>query len=150
MSAPATTDRRGWYLSLHEEFERSMGGAAGALRPLRRQALERFARLGFPTTRDEQWRYTSVAPLARTNFGPAAEAAATRVELAALETFSFPGLDCSRLVFVDGHWSPELSAVRALPPPESASPAWPLPWRSPPSWCAAIWSAARRTRPSPV
>jgi Fe-S cluster assembly protein SufD len=115
MDAPATTDRRDWYLSLHEEFERGLDGPSADLRPLRRQALERFAQLGFPTTRDEQWRYTSVAPLARTEFRPAAAATAAQVDLAALEPFSFPGLECSRLVFVDGHWSPELSAVRALP-----------------------------------
>jgi Fe-S cluster assembly protein SufD len=32
---------------------------------LRAAAFERFAELGFPTTRDEEWRFTNVAPIAR-------------------------------------------------------------------------------------
>ena len=35
---------------------------------LREAAFERFARLGFPTTHDEDWRFTSVAAIARTKF----------------------------------------------------------------------------------
>ena len=35
---------------------------------LRRRALDRFLALGFPTTRNEEWRFTSVAPIARTPF----------------------------------------------------------------------------------
>jgi Fe-S cluster assembly protein SufD len=35
---------------------------------LRREALARFAELGFPTERNEDWKFTSVAPLVRTPF----------------------------------------------------------------------------------
>jgi len=35
---------------------------------LREAALRRFNELGFPTTRDEEWRFTNVAPIARSNF----------------------------------------------------------------------------------
>jgi len=35
---------------------------------LRESAFARFAKLGFPTTRDEEWRFTNVAPIARTVF----------------------------------------------------------------------------------
>src|ERR1700761_5683412 len=35
---------------------------------LRASAFERFATLGFPTTRDEEWRFTNVAPIARANW----------------------------------------------------------------------------------
>jgi Fe-S cluster assembly protein SufD len=35
---------------------------------LRETAFQNFARLGFPTTHDEEWRFTNVAPIARTNF----------------------------------------------------------------------------------
>ncbi|MCS7315071.1 MAG: Fe-S cluster assembly protein SufD [Bryobacterales bacterium] len=41
------------------------------LQGLRRTALSRFAELGFPTTRVEEWKYTNLAPLARTVFEPA-------------------------------------------------------------------------------
>ncbi len=42
------------------------------LHGLKRTALARFAELGFPTTRVEEWKYTNLAPLARTVFAPAA------------------------------------------------------------------------------
>ena len=35
---------------------------------LRETAFQRFAALGFPTTHDEEWRFTNVAPIARAGF----------------------------------------------------------------------------------
>ena len=35
---------------------------------IREEARQRFSDLGFPTTHDEDWRFTSVAPIARTSF----------------------------------------------------------------------------------
>jgi Fe-S cluster assembly protein SufD len=35
------------------------------LQQLREDAFQRFSELGFPTTHDEEWRFTSVAPIAR-------------------------------------------------------------------------------------
>ena len=39
----------------------------------RRRAIARFASLGFPTQRDEDWKYTSVAAIAGTSFGAEGE-----------------------------------------------------------------------------
>ncbi|MGD0498357.1 MAG: Fe-S cluster assembly protein SufD [Bryobacteraceae bacterium] len=39
------------------------------LQRLRAAAFQRFVELGFPTTHDEDWRFTNVAPIARTRFG---------------------------------------------------------------------------------
>ncbi len=38
------------------------------VKELRERAFARFAELGFPTTKNEEWRFTNVAPIARTNF----------------------------------------------------------------------------------
>src|SRR5450432_4535175 len=38
------------------------------LQQLREAAFQRFAELGFPTTHDEEWRFTNVAPIARAAF----------------------------------------------------------------------------------
>jgi Fe-S cluster assembly protein SufD len=35
---------------------------------LRNDAFQRFSQLGFPTTHDEEWRFTNVAPIARADF----------------------------------------------------------------------------------
>jgi Fe-S cluster assembly protein SufD len=79
-----------------------------ALRELRRRAAERFAALGFPTMREEDWRFTNVAPVAKTRFAPApASYDRARVE-AAIAPLRLA--DAHELVFVDGRFAPELSA----------------------------------------
>ena len=42
------------------------------VRQLRDSAFQRFAQMGFPTTHDEEWRFTNVAPIARATFASAA------------------------------------------------------------------------------
>ncbi len=111
----AVTQEKDRYLERFARFEK--GAAANGqswLRPIRRAAIARFAELGFPTTRDEDWRFTSVAPIAQTSFRLAED---DRVELAPreLEHFTFPGLAANRLVFVNGRYAPGLSSLRPLP-----------------------------------
>ena len=61
------------YVSAFERLQKDLHEDACAwLRPRRQQAIERFAESGFPTTRMEEWRYTSVKPIARVAFRPAA------------------------------------------------------------------------------
>ena len=80
------------------------------LQEARRAALERFEGLGFPTTREEDWRFTNVAPIARTVFRSAAgPGTVTAAELAQATCGEAP----QRLVFVDGRYAPELSSVEA-------------------------------------
>ncbi|MCH8151752.1 MAG: Fe-S cluster assembly protein SufD [Planctomycetes bacterium] len=102
------------YLSRFAQLEaRLAGDGAALLLPIRKKAIERFAQLGFPTTRDEDWRFTNVAPIARTAFG-----AATRdgeaVEAQQLATSALMQADWPRLVFVNGHVAPQLSSVGEL------------------------------------
>jgi Fe-S cluster assembly protein SufD len=102
MSVAAETDV---YRSLFERRQAAARGAEpGWLQALRREAMERFETLGFPTTRDEAWKYTSVAPIARTPFEPAAPG---RFDGRALAPFRLRGT--REIVFVNGHLVPELS-----------------------------------------
>src|SRR5213593_229901 len=82
-------------------------------RELRRSALDRFTALGFPTTKHEEWKYTNVAPIARSRFE---RAESTRNGLTAerLARFSFGEQGGTRLVFVDGRYAPALSALPDL------------------------------------
>ncbi len=66
------------YLSEFAARERQLSAVGpGWLHAMRRSALARFGELGFPTTRVEEFKYTNLAPLARTAFetAPAASAA---------------------------------------------------------------------------
>jgi Fe-S cluster assembly protein SufD len=79
---------------------------------LRRTAWEQFAALGFPSPRSEAWRSTDVSPIARTSFAAAGVATVREAEL---DGIAVPGLAGPRLVFVNGHWVPELSRLDGLP-----------------------------------
>jgi Fe-S cluster assembly protein SufD len=92
------------------ELESALAGLASAgLGALRAEAAERFRTLGFPTLRDEEWRFTNVAPVAKTRFVAARGAVP---EAAALEPHRLEGT--VERVFVDGRPAPEL-ARGALP-----------------------------------
>jgi Fe-S cluster assembly protein SufD len=72
------------------------------LRGLRSAAMARFTERGFPTTRDEGWRHTSLTPLARTVFRTAEPAFDTgRIE-AALSGLRLPNAGENEIVFVNG------------------------------------------------
>ena len=101
------------YLAEHERFQRELpAGEPAAVKALRRMAIERFAALGFPTSRQEQWRQTNVAPIAQGTFHrPESDPEAVGPEQIA--PFDFAA--AARLVFVDGRFSARLSSVNGLP-----------------------------------
>jgi Fe-S cluster assembly protein SufD len=83
-------------------------GGPSFLEPVRALALARFAERGLPTTRDEDWRFTSVGAIARTAFARPDPSAAPRVKASDLAPLRLP--DCAaELVFVDGVFAPDLS-----------------------------------------
>ncbi len=104
------------FVSHFQGLERTMErGGRGWRLETRRAAIRRFAELGFPTTKDEEWKYTNLAPIARTAFRPAAARDPHGVIEERLEPFTFGVLKCTQLVFVNGHYSPRLSWRRSLP-----------------------------------
>jgi Fe-S cluster assembly protein SufD len=91
---------------------RRSGGEPPDLTRVRDEAWHRFLTLGFPTTRDEEWRFTNVAPIAEGDFTLAPLApGATNVDVA---TSRLPGA-IAELVFVNGRFDPLLSRRAPLP-----------------------------------
>ncbi len=92
--------------------EASANGSAW-LRDVRRQGLAEFERLGFPTERrgNERWKYTNVAPIARTTFAYPFEVAEDAVTESSLKRQAPWSDDWARLVFVDGRFSESLSTT---------------------------------------
>lgn len=91
--------------SLADFEEKRFDGEPDWLSTLRREAFARLSARGFPTTRDEAWRFTNVARIVRTPF-----------QLAPGHTGSphpgpLPGRDGMRIVFVNGRYAPELSQL---------------------------------------
>ena len=86
------------------------------LLPVRKAGIARFAEAGFPTLRDEDWRFTNVAPLAKLPFTFTPETSADGAVKKALADHVFAKLSGPRLVFVNSYFQPALSAVADLPP----------------------------------
>ncbi|SHL64788.1 Fe-S cluster assembly protein SufD [Rhodanobacter sp. OK091] len=79
----------------------------------RQQNREAFAAGGLPDTRVEAWKYTALRALAQRRFAHGDAAAATRA--VDTSTFALPGVEGPRLVFVNGVFRADLSAVDRLP-----------------------------------
>jgi Fe-S cluster assembly protein SufD len=95
-----------------EEFERLDKQQTGPawLQSLRQQGFARFSETGFPTTHEEDWRFTSVAPISRTEFEPAPR---VHISLADLDVFRTSDFAC-QLTFVNGRFAPGLSRIPEL------------------------------------
>jgi Fe-S cluster assembly protein SufD len=101
------------YLTHFADREQRAAAEPAWLGGLRKGAMDRFASLGFPTTHNEDWKYTNVAAIAKLAVRPAPEAKLTRKDL---DRLPLANLGCGvRLVFLNGRFSPELSAVDGMP-----------------------------------
>jgi Fe-S cluster assembly protein SufD len=110
----AVTEQTGAWL---ESFTAQPAASSPWMQELREAGFRRFAELGFPTTHDEDWRFTNVAPIARMKFAASAgeDVGFTKPEGPGVHVLLVNGL----LVWQ----SPELPAgVRIGPIDETAEP----------------------------
>lgn len=93
-----------------ELFEKRF--ASDALIEHRRDAFNQFIQAGFPTPRDEAWKYTNLRRLESRDFAVAESAPV------GIDPGQYPWISCTanRLVFINGHWSPALSSMMPQPP----------------------------------
>jgi Fe-S cluster assembly protein SufD len=91
--------------------DRPRGGSRW-LQDLRDHAASRFVELGFPSMRDEEWRFTNISPIASTEFKLAPS---SKLDPAIIDTFLYADAPF-RLVVLNGRVAPELSRTAGLPP----------------------------------
>ena len=116
-ASPVTARPVDRYLEAQRRFTANGGAKAPDwLQQLRSAAIARFEALGFPTTRQEAWRFTSVAAIAETPFALSEAPAVRAPALADLEPFLLGDAAPHRLVFVNGRYSARLSRVEGFPP----------------------------------
>jgi len=105
------------YVAAFGEFEREHSG--DAVHPLRKSAIARLADMDLPHSRQEEWRFTNVAPIRNADFPVARPgrngAGANGVGREDVARLGTPGEYIARLVLVDGHYREELSTVGTLP-----------------------------------
>ncbi|MBX3279968.1 MAG: Fe-S cluster assembly protein SufD [Acidobacteria bacterium] len=76
---------------------------------LRQLAAARAEELELPTTRDEEWKYTNIAPILKTPFRQVFDLQLNGLREKDLTPYLIDETRGSRLVFVNGLYSPELS-----------------------------------------
>jgi len=82
---------------------------------LREAAFDRFKELGFPTVKDEEWKYTNVAPLTKLSFQTARDDGSSEVTSAEVNRLGCVEAKNSQLVFVNGALRKDLSSLADVP-----------------------------------
>ena len=109
----ATQQLENYLESFTELQKRVVGRSLPWLRQLREDAFARFCEAGFPTTHDEDWRFTNVSAIAKTAFQlPRKDG--VQISRKNLDPYRIPGVEC-QLVFVNGRFASELSLLNNLP-----------------------------------
>jgi Fe-S cluster assembly protein SufD len=106
-------DIKKWYVSNFETFENSLNGES--LKPIhrvRKEAIANFSNLNFPTTHDEEWRFTNITPLLKYNFQQSEKISLKQKQI---KNFLFKKISDNLIVFINGHFAPELSRLEKLP-----------------------------------
>ncbi|HLL91059.1 MAG TPA: Fe-S cluster assembly protein SufD [Tepidisphaeraceae bacterium] len=75
---------------------------------LRKAGMERFNLVGFPTRKQEEWRLTDVRPIAETRYAPGEIDSG---DVSAVDGYRFGDEAAAELVFINGHYSAQLSKL---------------------------------------
>jgi Fe-S cluster assembly protein SufD len=109
----SVAERTDTLLAEQARFAKGRGALAPTwLRDLRQRGASRFAAVGFPTVRQEEWRFTNVAPVAEAAFRLAEKTPTNAAELTS--RVRIPDA-AARIVILNGHFAPELSSLDKLP-----------------------------------
>ena len=99
------------YKRLFHEFESGLNGLrSGSLHKKREQAIDQFIQEGFPSTEEEEWRFTDVSPIAETEFRTVKAAEQRTLNIQTVRSI-VADTENPRLVFENGHFCQDLSQI---------------------------------------
>lgn len=102
------------YPAEYEKVEALLPGQSVSwLKTLREQALAFFSSHGFPSLREEEWRYTNVSAIEKKLFSPVVHDEIGALDVGSLDTYRLE--NAWTIVLVDGHFSAALSDLEGLP-----------------------------------
>ncbi|MGG6293456.1 Fe-S cluster assembly protein SufD [Leptolyngbya sp. AN02str] len=114
MLEPTTSNaamKRSAYVQRLRMLAQSCSAGVQGLESLRSRALSLVIEQSFPTTRDEEWRFTDLSPLLDLELTVPTDMS---VSLDAIAPWILPEAESSRLVFVNGVYAADLSATTGL------------------------------------
>jgi len=111
-ATPSPVKETNPHLASFEQFERNEAVQNPAwIQSIRKAGISHFAELGFPTTEHEEWRFTNITPIARLPFHPILSPSRTALTAKDIAPFTFDHLKGNLLVFINGHFSQQLSSL---------------------------------------
>jgi len=98
--------------NIKERFNELQSGSNGKLKSLEQNAFEAFNRMGIPTAKHEEWKYTRIGSVFNKEFE--LKPGGTEVTLKDIEAVRLPGHEeANELFFINGIYSPEFSTIRS-------------------------------------
>ena len=112
-NTPDNKDGREKFIELFQQYENGLNGQKKYTgHPIQKTAIKRLSNdINFPTRRNEDWKYTSVAGLLHP---PYQQPKPFELAAADIKPFLFEGLDVYLLVFVNGKYNKALSSKDEL------------------------------------
>ena len=109
-----TTAKASWYAAEYSNIAPILCGQALLwLEEQRLKALSQFSEQGFPSSHEEEWRYTNVSAIEKKKFSPTINKTKNLVDIEWLKLYQLQ--EAWSVVLVDGHFSAELSSLEDLP-----------------------------------
>ncbi|MFA6469233.1 MAG: Fe-S cluster assembly protein SufD [Bacteroidota bacterium] len=101
------------YVSEFTAFQHNGAAKSPAwVNDIRTSALAQFTEKGFPTTKEENWKYTNITPIAKSQFKYSSAAEEISADL--IQSLMIDGVDQHVIVFINGHRSKEHSSLSGL------------------------------------
>ncbi len=113
LNTPDNNNGREKFIELFQQYENGLNGQKNYTgHTIQKKAIQRLSNdINFPTRRNEDWKYTSVAGLLQP---PYQQPKSVEIAAADIKPFLFEGLDVYLLVFVNGKYNKALSSNDAL------------------------------------
>jgi len=109
-----TTAKTSWYAAEYSNIAPILCGQSLLwLEEQRLKALSQFSEQGFPSSHEEEWRYTNVSAIEKKLFSPTINKTINLVDIEWLKLYQLQ--EAWSVVLVDGHFSAELSSLEDLP-----------------------------------
>jgi Fe-S cluster assembly protein SufD len=109
-----TTAKTSWYAAEYSNIAPILCGQSLLwLEEQRLRALSQFSEQGFPSSHEEEWRYTNVSAIEKKLFSPTINKTINLVDIERLKLYQLQ--EAWSVVLVDGHFSAELSSLDDLP-----------------------------------
>ncbi len=103
------------YINEHKDIKNKLAGSQhNWLQAARDNALQSFAKLGYPDKKVENWKYTRVTPIAKQHL-PILLTHSEHYEKNKVVSLVKAMPDCHCMVFINGYFSTELSLLSGLP-----------------------------------